>query len=546
MEKITIITHVHNPGEYIYPCVDSVLCQTFLDFKHVIVDNASSDGTKEVLEEYARKDSRIRLYRNEDNSAFLLDSFERYVDTEYFMVLDHDDYLEPDALEALYSIAEKHDMDIVFGRSGMVNEKGEHLEEAGLKQTLDHMEGENLVRYFPGLYWQLRTIWGKLIRRRMIQHIDRETYQRNRISCYGGDTVIVLGMAFAAKRMGTVGKIVHHYRILQKSQSRVYNTHRFVSDWLLLDMGRRLLSEAEGLTYQNELYLYRVYCNAILDTLRTMTESQAGIQEKCDAIREMITKEQTEAMYRFLPCDTEEHNLYVKQFGTRIAELYLVCKADAKVSSLMLAWLKQLYADVPLIELQLEQLLLKKRDWVLLLSLGQAKEVYHTMSMEEALEICPALYVRLAMFEEKDIKRMAQILFAAGQKDKAIYEIAESAVLVLAQQNKLLRTMEEDMITEIPEVIAGVCAGEYVEAANCCLEYLAQEQWQKSGGLLTLAIALAAILENAELFVMLKKCECEFLLQERKQEQAQMILRDLEEMCPGDPEVELLKQYIKA
>ena len=180
MAKITIITHVHNPGKYIYPCVDSVLGQTFWDFKYVIVDNASSDGTKEVLEAYAEKDERICLYRNEDNSASTIPSLETYVDTEYFMILDHDDYLEPDALELLYGMAEKYDMDMVFGRCEMVDAEGNHLENAGIEQTMEHMEGEYLIRYFPALYWQLRTVWGKLIRKDLIKNIDKETYQQNR------------------------------------------------------------------------------------------------------------------------------------------------------------------------------------------------------------------------------------------------------------------------------------------------------------------------------------------------------------------------------
>lgn len=544
MARITIITHVHNPGKYIYPCVDSVLNQTFRDFKYVIVDNASSDGTKEVLEAYAEKDDRICLCRNEDNSASTIPSLETYVDTEYFMILDHDDYLEPDALELLYEMAEKYDMDMVFGRCEMVDAEGNHLENAGIEQTMEHMEGEYLIRYFPALYWQLRTVWGKLIRKDLITHIDKETYHQNRPSCYGGDTVIILGMAFSAKRMGTVGKVLHHYRILDKSQSRVYNRKRFLSDWTLLDMGMRLLTKANGLTQGNEHFLYRVYCSAIVDTLRMAMRSNATPKEKCEVVREIITKEQTILMCQNLFPQENDYEMFVKQFGGAILELYVACKVGEEATNLALDWLKLLFTKELCREKELEVLLEKNQKAALFLCVGQKKQAYENMDVEQSLEGWPELYLTLALSEEKNVKQMAQILFKAGKKDETVYEKADKAIHILAEQNMFFCNIAKDVIKEIPEVVVAVCAEEYVDAANICLELLEQEKWQKSGGLLEITISLAALLEEAELFVMLKKCECEFLLQEGNLERARIALQELEEMCPEDEEVELLKQQI--
>lgn len=544
MVKITIITHVHNPGKYIYPCVDSVLNQTFRDFKYVIVDNASSDGTKEVLEAYAEKDERICLYRNEDNSASTIPSLETYVDTEYFMILDHDDYLEPDALEMLYEMAEKYDMDMVFGRCEMVDAEGNHLENAGIEQTMEHMEGEYLIRYFPALYWQLRTVWGKLIRKDLIKNIDKETYQQNRPSCYGGDTVIILGMAFSAKRMGTVGKVLHHYRILDKSQSRVYNRKRFLSDWTLLDMGMRLLTKANGLTQGNEHFLYRVYCSAIVDTLRMAMRSNATPKEKCEVVREIITKEQTILMCQNLFPQENDYEMFVKQFGGAILELYVGCKASEEAKQLVLNWLNLLFTKELCREKEFELMLGKNQEATLLLCVGQKKAAYENMDMEQSLEGWPELYLTLALSEEKNVKQMAQILFKAGKKDETVYEKADKAIHILAEQNMFFCNIAKDVIKEIPEVVVAVCAEEYVDAANICLELLEQDTWQRSGGVLEITISLAALLEEAELFVMLKKCECEFLLREGESEKAGIALRELEEMCPEDEEVELLKQQI--
>ena len=60
-----------------------------------------------------------------------------------------------------------------------------------------------------------------------------------------------------------------------------------------------------------------------------------------------------------------------------------------------------------------------------------------------------------------------------------------------------------------------------------------------------LAITLAALLEEAEAFVALKKLSCNYLVQEGKTEEAASVLKDLEEMCPEDPEIEGLRTALQ-
>ena len=64
---ITIYTQVYNAKPYIRQCVESVLHQTYPHFEYYLADNGSTDGCKEILEEYAASDSRIKLFRNEKN-----------------------------------------------------------------------------------------------------------------------------------------------------------------------------------------------------------------------------------------------------------------------------------------------------------------------------------------------------------------------------------------------------------------------------------------------------------------------------------------------
>mgnify|MGYP003296582327 CR=1 FL=1 len=250
MEKVTIITLVYNPGKCIYRCVDSVLNQTFKNFKFVIVDNASSDGTKEILEEYAKKDSRICLLRNELNNVRVLHCIRNFVNTEYFMVVDHDDWLELNALELLYNMVEKEKVDIVFGRTDLrdVNEK--LLETRGYFRT-EIISSNELPEVFRVIYWQLRTLWGALIRTSLSEYIDEKTFKFLLPARYGCDTVMVLSMVFSASSIGFIKETIHNYRCHESSGSYSFCRERFMADWVLFDLAKQLLEKKNGFTPEN-------------------------------------------------------------------------------------------------------------------------------------------------------------------------------------------------------------------------------------------------------------------------------------------------------
>ncbi len=546
MAEVTVFTWAHNPGKFIYPCVDSVLNQTFRDFEYVIIDNASSDGTKEILEAYAEKDDRIRLIRNEENIREMVSVIEKQAHTEYYMILDHDDYLEPEALELLYTAARREDLDMVFGCCEMVDANGSALGDAGIKADLPCIKAEQLWEVFDRLYWQMRTQWGKLIRKDLLKYIDYETLKKRSPSKYAGDTVMILSMAFGAKRLGTVGKVLHHYRILEQSESRTYCRERFLADWVLLDMGRQLLLDRNGLSIRNEIYLFQVYCNAILDTMRMAMKSDISLIQKMEVLTEIVVKEHTSEMVGILrQYASEEYNGFEKSFGQAIGNLFLECSWESACKNLMYQWLLLLYGTENFSEEEFSFLYEKSKTVMLLLCFGQGQQAYEAMQGTDCPKQCPALYLSLALVFEKDIQRMAQVLLTVGKENFSLYERAENAIEILIRQNALLCVADESDLKRNPDIVAAICAGECESALERCLVVLSGQEWQRSSGILEVSISLAALLECADLFVMLNKCSCEFLIHEGKTEEATKVLGDLVEMCPEDEEVTMLRSLLE-
>src|SRR5256885_15986113 len=66
MVKLSVITAMRNGQQYLREAVESVLAQSMGEFEFLIVDDASSDATPDILRDFQRRDCRIRLLRNDD------------------------------------------------------------------------------------------------------------------------------------------------------------------------------------------------------------------------------------------------------------------------------------------------------------------------------------------------------------------------------------------------------------------------------------------------------------------------------------------------
>ena len=67
MPAISVVMPVYNTKDYVAKAIQSILDQTFSDFEFLIIDNGSTDGSGTIINQFAQKDARIRVIRNEKN-----------------------------------------------------------------------------------------------------------------------------------------------------------------------------------------------------------------------------------------------------------------------------------------------------------------------------------------------------------------------------------------------------------------------------------------------------------------------------------------------
>ena len=107
--RVSIGLPVFNGERYLARALDSLIAQDFEDFELIISDNASTDSTAEICQDYARRDRRIKVHRNERNIG-AVGNFNRTLDVAsgaYFKWAAHDDWCAPEFLSRCVEVLDQ-------------------------------------------------------------------------------------------------------------------------------------------------------------------------------------------------------------------------------------------------------------------------------------------------------------------------------------------------------------------------------------------------------------------------------------------------------
>ena len=136
MPRVSVVIPVYKVEKYLPACLDSVLSQSLQDIEVICIDDASPDRCPELLDEYARRDARVRVLHLPENHQ---QGYGRNRGTEmakgkYVYFLDSDDMITPEAMEELYNLAERDQLDCIYFDSQVIYENKE-LEKKNVTYT---------------------------------------------------------------------------------------------------------------------------------------------------------------------------------------------------------------------------------------------------------------------------------------------------------------------------------------------------------------------------------------------------------------------------
>lgn len=213
MIKVSVIIPVYNVEKYLRQCMDSVLNQTLKEIEIICVNDGATDGSAEILEEYAKKDSRVQVIVQKNAGAGAArNNGMAAASGKYLSFLDADDFFEPDMLEKAYELAEKDQADFVVYKSDQFHtDKNEFVQvswvvrekELPPYQPFHHRQmTDNIFKVFVG--WA----WDKLYRK---EFVDKHglRFQEQRTS---NDMLFVFGAVALAERISVLPEVMVHQR----------------------------------------------------------------------------------------------------------------------------------------------------------------------------------------------------------------------------------------------------------------------------------------------------------------------------------------------
>lgn len=146
MPKVSVILPNYNHAAYLPERLESILNQEFTDFEVILLDDHSSDNSREVLEKYASDKRVVHFLKNEHNSGSTFIQWEKGLSLargEYIWIAESDDMADPAFLSEMVNILENNkNTGVAFSSSVWINEKSSEIHrpehEAGNREWTGH------------------------------------------------------------------------------------------------------------------------------------------------------------------------------------------------------------------------------------------------------------------------------------------------------------------------------------------------------------------------------------------------------------------------
>ena len=220
---VSIIVPVYNVERYLRQCLDSLVNQTYQNIEIICVDDGSTDASSEILTEYALKNSKVRVIRQENSGLSVARNVGfSFATGKYVMYVDSDDWIDVCTCEKAVFKAEEHAADLVMwpyirefpNRSApkviFLEEKTFHAAECReLQRRMVGLLGTELAH--PENADALCTVWGKLYLRELIAQNDIHFTDLQRIGTYE-DGLFNLHYLAHVKNATYIPDYLSHYR----------------------------------------------------------------------------------------------------------------------------------------------------------------------------------------------------------------------------------------------------------------------------------------------------------------------------------------------
>lgn len=351
-EQIIFYTQAYNAEQYLEKAIISILNQTYTNFRYYVVDDGSSDNTRNIIKKYAAIDSRIIPIYHDFNSYLncyheTLKQIYTLEDASYFAFLDADDWYEPTFAEKGIQSLKNSNSDLYICSSIFESPTGEVI---GSRQwSFDKYEFSpiDIPDYFTDLQVFFRTCWAKIYR---FPYLQDHLVNVPTTLPYGFDTGFFFQYLVHTKKFTISSETLHHYLIYSASISYHYFPNRLQCDKKLADTIHSYLTTIKGNTTKNLFFCALVNLNAFKDTFKVSLQAYHNNKIPLEELKQLLASdflhEIKERIYQLSPL-IQGSRQRLQNFRTEIVA-YLLSEYKEKDNEIFFAILTEFIPSLSL------------------------------------------------------------------------------------------------------------------------------------------------------------------------------------------------------
>lgn len=235
---LSVIVPVYNREKTIVRCIQSIREQTYQNLEILLINDGSTDHSKEICEEYARKDTRIKLYHQENAGASAARKWGVVnASGDYITFVDSDDWIENDMYERMLEKCETYQADVVC--SGIICERDQVItyeKDTVVSGQYDRKQIKEKIipiMMFDRKYGKrgiTGSLWNKIFSSKLIR---KAFLQLNPLVTYGDDALTVYSIIAGINRLYVCEESWYHYCVHGDSLVQSYGVYSFEKICLL-------------------------------------------------------------------------------------------------------------------------------------------------------------------------------------------------------------------------------------------------------------------------------------------------------------------------
>ena len=309
---VSIIVPVYNVEQYLPQCLDSIVNQTYKNIEVICVNDGSPDNSIKILEEYASRDSRIKVISQKNQGVSSARNIaHQYVNGDYIIYVDGDDWLDVSTFEIAVEKAIEVSADVVMWSyiSESKNRSDKKIifddefifDETKVKQMLHRrfigIAGSELAH--PEQADSLCPVWGKMYKSNIILKSNVKFVDLDKIGTYEDGLFNLEVFKYVHKAVYLPVNLYHYRRTNSESQTAKYRPRLF-EQWQKLFDEMQLYIGDNGLSEEYEDALSNRIALSILGLGLNILSSDFSAKKKKKLIKEIITSDRYKEAYKKL------------------------------------------------------------------------------------------------------------------------------------------------------------------------------------------------------------------------------------------------------